>query len=305
MELDRRSPGLDKLVRESTPLEQVAGGLGFTEGPVWMGDRLVFADIRNNQILEWASGSGVRVWREPSNYADGLTVDAQRRVIACEGATRRLTRYEDDGSSTVLAERFEGQRINSPNDVICSGRGDIYFSDPFWFGGPNSFLSRYADDHTFDSEPEELGFQGVFLVRARGELTPVARDFERPNGLALSPDERTLYVDDTRRRHIRAFDVQADGALTNDRIFAELIGEEPGVPDGMKVDSLGNVYCTGPGGIWVINPSGEILGRIRVPEVPANLGWGGPDWRTLFITARTGLYRTEVLVPGLPVPAGG
>jgi gluconolactonase len=298
--LEVRSPGLHRVISPAAELAKVAAGFGFTEGPLWLGDELLFSDIVNSRIVRWRErpeGPEVRTFRVPSNLANGLTLDRQRRLLACEGGTRRLTRTEANGEIVVIAERYEGKRINSPNDVIVSSGGQIYFSDPFW---GNGFHNPYGTRvHPRD---RELAFDGVFRVDPDGSLHAVAEDFVRPNGLALSPDESVLYVDDTRRFHIRAFDVRPDGSLANGRIFAELQGTEPGVPDGMKVDREGNVYCTGPGGIWIVAPSGEILGRIMIPEIAANVAWGGPDWSTLYITASTSLYRIQGDVPGIPVP---
>jgi sugar lactone lactonase YvrE len=178
--------------------------------------------------------------------------------------------------------------------VVVAADGSIYFSDPFWAQSfPNSSVK--ATDR-------ELAFSGVFRIAPDGALSAVADDFEFPNGLAFSPDGKTLYVDDTRRFHIRAYDVRPDGSLANGRLFADMRAEEPGVPDGMKVDTLGNVYCTGPGGVWVFAPSGDCLGRIVTPEVPANVAWGDADWRSLYVTARTSVYRVRLAIPGVPVP---
>ena len=295
-----RDPGFRRIVRDEARIEQIATGFLFTEGPLWRGDHLLFSDIANSRIVRYRrteEGPVVETFRAPSNLTNGLTVDHQRRLIACEGASRRLTRTEPDGSIVVLAERYEGKRINAPNDVVVAADGSIYFSDPFW---ANGFAN--PDGLTVREEDKELSFCGVFRVAPDGSLSVVADDFERPNGLAFSPDGRTLYVDDTRRFHIRAFDVRSDGSLANSRTFANLRAPEPGGPDGMKVDVEGNVYCTGPGGIWVIAPSGKILGRIMPPEVPANVGWGDDDWRSLYITARTSVYRVRLEIPGIPVP---
>lgn len=299
-QFERRSPTFDRLVPVDAWIEPLATGFGFTEGPLWDGESLLFSDIANSRIARLRlapAGAEVTTFRSPSHLANGLTYDAQRRLLACEGATRRLTRTEPDGTIVPIAESYQGKRLNSPNDVIVAADGAIYFSDPFWgngFGNPHGPRVR-ADE-------QELPFAGVFRLATDGALAAVADDFERPNGLALSPDEKTLYVDDTRRFHIRAFDVQPDGSLSNSRIFADIRADEPGVPDGMKVDVDGNVYCTGPGGIWVIAPSGEILGRIVPPEVPANVAWGDADWRSLYITARSSVYRVRLTTPGIPVP---
>jgi gluconolactonase len=295
--IDRQSPGLDAIVPSDVKVERVAAGFLFTEGPLWAGDRLLFADIPNGRIASWRplpEGPELTTHRSPSNLANGLTFDRERRLIACEGGLRRLTRTEADGGVTVLAERHEGKRINSPNDVVVAADGSIYFSDPFWAQSfPNSSVK--ATDR-------ELAFSGVFRIAPDGALSAVADDFEFPNGLAFSPDGKTLYVDDTRRFHIRAYDVRPDGSLANGRLFADMRAEEPGVPDGMKVDTLGNVYCTGPGGVWVFAPSGDCLGRIVTPEVPANVAWGDADWRSLYVTARTSVYRVRLAIPGVPVP---
>lgn len=297
--LDVRSPALGRLVSESASLDRVAAGFWFTEGPLWRGDHLLFSDIPNSRIVRWQElpeGPEVRTFRSPSNLANGLTLDREGRLLACEGVTRRLTRTEPNGEVVVLADRYGGKGLNAPNDVVVSSRGVTYFSDPFW---GNGFANPYGA--RVRPEDRELAFDGVFRVDPDGSLHVVADDFVRPNGLAFAPDESILYVDDTRRFHLRAFDVRADGSLANGRVLADLRGVEPGVPDGMKVDREGNIYCTGPGGIWVVAPTGEVLGRILVPEVAANVGWGDADWSTLYITASTSLYRVRVNVPGIPV----
>ena len=297
---ETRHEGFAAIVAEGAAIEQIATGFGFTEGPLWRGDHLLFSDIPNSRIVRYQrapEGPVLQTFRVPSNLANGLTVDQQQRLLACEGAARRLTRTEADGTIHVLAERYQGKRINSPNDVVVAADGGIYFSDPFWANGfDNPHGKRVGEDE------QELAFCGVFRVAPDGALAAVADDFERPNGLAFSPDGKILYVDDTRRFHIRAFDVRPDGSLANSRVFAELRAPEPGVPDGMKIDIEGNVYCTGPGGVWVIAPSGVVLGRILPPEVPANVAWGDADWQTLYITARTSVYRVRLKIPGIPVP---
>ena len=271
-------------------VEKVAGGFQFTEGPVWVPDgSLLFSDIPANIIYKWTpGGASAEVFRQPSGHANGLTLDAQGRLLACEH-DRRVSRTEADGTVVALAERYEGVRLNSPNDIVVKSDGSIYFTDP-----PYGLPGHEADS--------ELGYNGVFRLAPDGTLTLLDDSFERPNGLAFSPDERVLYVDDTQRQHIRAFDVQPDGTLANGRVFAELV--KPGAggrPDGMKVDVRGNVYCTGPGGVWVYTPAGEHLGVIETPEIPANLAWGDDDLKTLYITARTGLYRVRTAVGGAPL----
>jgi len=294
---ERRTPGFDRITPTDAHIEHLATGLGFTEGPLWTGDSLLFTDIHRDRIARWRQGPEgpeLTTFRWPSNLANGLTFDRERRVLACEGATRRLTRTELDGSVVIVADTYQGQRINSPNDVIVAQDGAIYFSDPVWAKPP-------ANPSGASSADADLSFAGVFRVAPEGTLTVVVDDFEEPNGLALSPDGTVLYVDDTHRRHVRAFDVNPDGSLANGRVFADLRGEEPGPTDGMKVDVEGNLYCTGPGGIWVISPRGEILGRILTPEPAANVGWGDADWRSLYITASTSIYRVRLSIPGVAV----
>ena len=271
-------------------VEKVAGGFEFTEGPVWVPDGyLLFSDIPASTIYRWTPGSvSAEVFRAPSGRSNGLTLDREGRLLACEH-DRRLSRTEEDGSVVSLVERYEGKLLNSPNDVVVRSDGCIYFTDPP-YGLPQQ------------EEGRELDFNGVYRLVPDGALTLLDDSFDRPNGLAFSPDERVLYVADSRRGHIRAFDVRADGTLSNGRVFAELREPgEQGVPDGMKVDMWGNVFCTGPGGIWVLDAAGEPLGVIRVPEVPANLAWGDDDLKTLYITARTGLYRMRVGTGGAPL----
>jgi gluconolactonase len=197
-----------------------------------------------------------------------------------------VSRTEPDGRVVALAERYEGKRLNSPNDIVVKSDGVIYFTDPPYGVKP---------------EQRELTFQGVYRLAAAGALTLLADDFERPNGLAFSPDEKVLYVDDSARKHVRAFDVNPDGTLANGRLFADMKSTAQGSPDGMKVDERGHVYVTGPGGTWIFDPAGRHLGTLVTPEIPANCAFGAEDRRTLFITARTSLYRVRVKVPGMKV----
>jgi len=277
-------PQFWELVPKDARIEKLAGDFKFTEGPIWHPDGyLLFSDIPANQIKKWIPSGGVATFREPSGNSNGLTLDRQRRLIACEHSNRRVSRTEADGKVTVLAERYEGKRLNSPNDVVVRSDGAIYFTDPPYGIRP---------------EEAELGFNGVYRLSSDGKLTLLIKDFDRPNGLAFSPDEKRLYIDDSQRQHIRVFDVAPDGSLTNGRLFADMKSDGDGVPDGMKVDARGNVYCTGAGGVWVFDPKGAHLGTIQPPEVPANCGWGGHDGQTLYITARTGLYRVHLKVAG-------
>jgi gluconolactonase len=288
---DVHDKSFHKLVPEEAAVEQIAGGFGFTEGPVWCGDCLLFSDIPNNRIVRYrrlSEGPEITTFRTPSGNSNGLTLDKSRRLIACEHSARRLTRTEPDGSIKVLAERYQGKRLNSPNDVVVRSDGSIYFTDP-----PYGLANLTAW--------KELPFNGVYRLAPDGELILLVDDFDRPNGIALSPDESILYVNDTARRHIRAFDVSPDGSISNGRVLIEMQLTELGAPDGMKLDQQGNIYCTGPGGFWVIEPGGKSLGRIITPELPANMAWGDADWKTLYLTARTSLYRLRLNVPGIPV----
>lgn len=296
---ESRDPAFARIVPVKATIERIAAGFGFTEGPLWSGDQLLFSDLAHSRIVSWRSleeGPEVRTMRFPSNIANGLTFDLQGRLIACEGGSRRLTRTEADGSITVLAKSYQGKRLNGPNDVVVASNGAIYFSDPFW-----GHLFDNPGGQRVQPEDRELSWAGVFRIAPDGTLGGVADDFDVPNGLAFSPDESILYIDDSRHGHIRAFDVCPDGSLANGRLFATIRTPEPGGADGMKVDREGNVYCTGHGAVWVIAPTGDILGRIVLPEVPANVAWGDVDWQTLYVTARTSVYRVQLNIPGIPV----
>ena len=294
MSLDVRSPKLLDLIDPDAELEQLGTGCEFTEGPVWNaeGKFLLFSDIPANQMKKWTPESGITNFRVPSGKSNGLTYDKQGRLIAAEHANRRVSRTEADGTVVTIASHYEGKRLNSPNDVVVKSDGSVYFSDP-----PYGLTADYG----IEGE-QDLDFQGVYRLSPDGQtLTLLVDDFDRPNGLCFSPDESILYIDDTERMHIRAFDVQPDGTIANGRIFAEEEGDD-GVPDGMKIDAHGNVYLTGPGGIWVFDTSGQHLGVLQTPERAANLAWGGDDWSTLFITASTSVYRIQCKVAGIPVP---
>ena len=294
MSLDVRSPKLLDLIDADAALEQLGTGCEFTEGPVWHaeGKFLLFSDIPANQMKKWTAEEGITNFRVPSGKSNGLTYDKQGRLVTCEHANRRVSRTEADGTVVTIASHYEGKRLNSPNDVIVKSDGSIYFSDP-----PYGLTADYGVEGE-----QDLDFQGVYRLSPDGQtLTLLIDDFDRPNGLCFSPNESILYIDDTERLHVRAFDVQPDGTIANGRIFAEEEGDD-GVPDGMKIDVHGNVYLTGPGGIWIFDTSGEHLGVLQTPERAANLGWGGDDWTTLFITASTSIYSIQCKVSGIPVP---
>ena len=294
MPIEQISPEVERIVSLDQEPEELGTGYGGeagpAEGPLWWkeGGYLLFSDIGNNRRMKWSPEQGVTLVSEPTNYANGLTRDLQGRLIACEHGTRRVTRQEPDGSITVVSNSYRGARLNRPNDVVVKSDGNIYFTDP---GAPAPGL--------------DLDYSGVYLVSPDlGTVTLLIRDFVTPNGLAFSPDESILYINDTRRQHIRAFNMQPNGtlALATDRVFCELKGERPGVPDGMKVDTEGNVYCGGSGGIWIMDASGKHLGIIvHGEEATTNVAWGGDDWKTLYFTTRHTLGRIHLNIPGIPV----
>jgi gluconolactonase len=296
--IERFAPELDQIISVSEPVKELATGfggpLGPAEGPLWWkeGGYLLFTDIHNSRRLKYTPGQGVTVDLEPTNRANGLTRDLQGRLLSCEHDTRRVTRRELDGSLTVLANSFQGRRLNRPNDVVVKSDGAIYFTDPWTWQVPQ--------------EQWDLTFAGVYrLSPDLGTFTLLVDNFVLPNGLAFSPDESVLYVNDSRRGHIRAFDVMPTGVLAKqtDRVFADLRGSEPGIPDGMKVDTAGNVYCGGAGGIWILDPQGKKLGRIiHGQPLTTNIAFGGDDWKTLYFTSRTHLGSVNLRIAGLPVP---
>jgi len=274
-------------------LEVLADGYLFTEGPLWdpRAERLLFTDIPGNLIAQWSHAGGKAVFRAPSNKANGLAWDRQGRLLACEHATSRLTRTEADGKITVLASTYQGKELNSPNDVVVRSDGGIYFTDPTY---------GRLDYYGVKRDPQ-LGFRGVYRVESDGRgLRLLADDFGQPNGLCFSTDEKRLFVNDTERMHIRVFDLQSDGTLGKGKVWATLSGAGPGAPDGMKLDSEGSLYCCGPGGIHVFSPEAHDLGVIHVPEYVANFAWGDADYRSLYITASTSVFRIRTVVPGLP-----
>ncbi len=276
-------------ILETTQAERLATGFVFTEGPLWHPDGFYyFVDVRASMMYRVSPGRPHEVVREKTGGGNGTTFDLQGRLILCEGDNRRLTRRTADDRFEVLVDRFEGKRLNRPNDVVCRSDGSIYFTDP----GLRVPLAEREVEHT-----------GVYRIAPDGTVSLVA-DFEYPNGLAFSPDERRLYVANTRwAQYIHVLELDAAGRLLRRRIFADMSSDETdGVPDGMKVDVEGRVYCTGPGGTWIFAPDGTRLGIIRTPEVPANLAFGGPDLRTLFFTARTSVYSLRAKVPGQPHP---
>ena len=301
--IDRRDPALDQIVSAGAQIVKLAGGFAFTEGPVWLKEgALLFSDIPNNVIQKWTPDGKVVAFRKSSGYdqpgdppgpfmgSNGLTLDRLGRLTICEHGSGRVTRLEKDGKLAVLAAKFEGKRLNSPNDAVYKSNGDLYFTDP-----PYGFAKQ-------DDDPKkELKFNGIYRI-AGGKLQLLHKDMSRPNGLAFSPDERYLYVanSDAARKIWMRFEVQKDGTLSNGQVFYDVTKEQgEGLPDGMKVDKQGNVYGTGPGGIWILSPAGRHLGTIQPTEVPANCAWGDQDGKTLYMTARTGLYRIKLNIAGI------
>ncbi|MFB2970849.1 SMP-30/gluconolactonase/LRE family protein [Aerosakkonema sp. BLCC-F183] len=285
--LESKSNKFASLFPKKVKIDRVATGFQFTEGPIWFAEEnyLLFSDIPANKILQLTPDGQVTIFRELSHNSNGLTRDKQGRLIACEHGTRRVTRTEKDGTITVLVDKFQGKKLNSPNDVVVKSDGAIYFTDP---------------PYGIKPEQQEQAIQGVYRLAPDGsEIIVVADDFNKPNGLAFSPDEKQLYIDDSERRHIRIFDVKTDGTLANSRIFYDMNVKRSGLPDGMKVDVQGHIYCTGAGGVWVFDREGNHLGTIVTPEQPANCAWGDRDWQSLYITAQTSVYKIRVNIPGI------
>jgi len=296
--IEKLAPELDRILSSTQPIRKLAtgygGDIGPAEGPVWVaeGKYLFFNDIQRARRMKYTPGQGATVAMEKTNEANGLTRDMQGRIVCAEHLTRRVTRYEPDGSVTVIANSFGGKRLLRPNDVVVKSDGSIYFTDP---GGP------LAPDQW------DVPLAGVYRVSADlGTMSLIVDDMVGPNGIAFSPDESILYVNDSRRRHVRAYDVQANGTVAKQtsRVFADVGGPEPGVADGMKVDQAGNVFTGGGGGLYVLDKTGKKLGRIVHGEpATTNMAFGGDDWKTLYFTTRSSLYSIDLLSPGVPVPA--
>jgi gluconolactonase len=299
--IERLDPALDAIISPTEPIVDLAtnlGGVANVEGPLWWkeGGYLLF---RGTDLKRWKydpAQPGISVFKENTNAANGITRDPQGRLVACEAATRRVTREERDGTMTVLAASFQGRRLNFPNDVAVKSDGAIYFTDPWT--GPAAVQPPGENDQIF---------AGVYRIAPDlGTLTLLVNDFLVPNGIAFSPDESVLYINDTARRHIRAIDLAPNGTLLRqtDRVFADLGGPEPGVPDGMKVDLAGNVFCGGAGGIYILDPKGKKLGRIAHGyQNTSNIAFGGDDWKTVYFCTRASLGSFKVKIAGVPVPA--
>jgi gluconolactonase len=299
----RLDPAFDKLVPKDAVLEKITGGYVWTEGPAWDKKHgyLLFSDIPNNAIMKWEPGKGASLFKKPSGYygtepftghepgSNGLAFDAQGRLTANQHGNRRISRLDPDGKETVLADHYLGKRFNSPNDLAFRSNGDIYFTDP-----------AYGLPKQLDDPQKELPYQGVFRLSADGKLELLDKDLKAPNGIAFSPDQKVLYVDDTIEAKWWAYDVQKDGSVTNKRLLFDgndLKKEGPGNADGMKVDERGNIFSAGPTGILVLSPEGKLLGRFSMGVPTSNCGWG-EDGSTLFITANTNVYRIKLSTKG-------
>ena len=314
-EVVRVDPAADAIIPQDAKVEKLAGDLGFLEGPVWVHSKgpgyLLFSDIPANVIRKWDPKGGVSVFLEKTGFtgadasnvggqtnngfgmvnligSNGITLDKQGRIVFCQHGDRQISRLDKNGKRTVLASHYDGKRLNSPNDLVFKSDGSLYFTDPT------------AGLRLQDKDPaKELPFNGVYrLVKGKVEL--LSKDFARPNGIAFSPDEKYLYVNDTTKKIIMRFDVQPDGGVTNGQVITDMTSDTaPGAPDGMKVDQKGNIYCTGPGGFWIMAPDGKHIATVKTKELPANLNWGDDDGKTLYLTARTGLYRIRLNIAGV------
>ena len=303
-EIIRSDTRLDRLVPGGSRIEVIATGFAWAEGPIWVkdGGYLLFSDIPKNSVMKWTPQDGATLFMKPSGFtgvvdyghepgSNGLTLDSQGRLISCEHGDRRVSRLESNGGKRTLADNYQGKRLNSPNDVIVKSNGDIYFTDP-----------PYGLPKNWDDPRRELDFCGVYRLSADGKLTLLTRELTRPNGLAFSPDEKTLYVanSDPQRAIWMAYPVKDDGTLGAGRVFADvtaMVGKYKGLPDGMKIDREGNLFATGPGGIHVYSPDGKLLGRIDTGEATANCNWGD-DGSTLYITADMYLCRLKTSTKG-------
>lgn len=299
--IERLDPAFDALVPNDAHLEKLADGFTFSEGPIWRRTGVLwFSDVVGNVVRQWSPDGKVTEILNPGGYdtknypagafigPNGMAADKHGAVLLCQHGNRRIVRVSKDLKVTTVVDRYEGKRLNSPNDVVYRSDGSFYFTDP-----------PYGLPKADDDPAKELNFNGVFRA-AKGQLQAIIKDLSRPNGIAFSPDQKTLYIgnSDAKKRIWMAYDVARNGTVTNGRLFADVTAEkDAGVPDGMKVDSKGNLWASGPGGIWVFSPAGKHLGTIKMPEIPANCNWGD-DWKSLYITARTGLYRIKLAVAG-------
>jgi gluconolactonase len=292
------APGMLDLVEADAELEQIGSGFTFTEGPLWTnrdGGSLLFSDMPGDTRRRWSAAGGVEVVAHPSNKGNGLAWDLEGRLLICEHTTSSLVRIEPDGSRTVLASHWQGKELNSPNDVVVASDGSIVFTDPPYGRWPGFGIER----------EQELDFCGVYRIAPDGELSLLADDFQKPNGLCFSADEKTLWINDTDGGHIRRFSVGSDGALSGGDVIYQMEGFslETGIPDGQKLDENGNLWVSGPGGLHVVTGDGELLGRILTPENVGNQAWGGSDWKTLFICTSSTVHTLRTTVAGHRTPS--
>jgi gluconolactonase len=292
------APGLLDLVEADAELERIGSGVTFTEGPLWTnrdGGSLLFSDMPGDTLRRWSKAGGVEVVAHPSNKGNGLSWDLEGRLLICEHATSSLIRIEPDGSRTTVASHWQGKELNSPNDVVVASDGSIVFTDPPYGRWPGFGVER----------EQELDFQGVYRVTPDGELQLLVDDFQKPNGLCFSQDEKTLWINDTDGGHVRRFSVSSDGSLTGGEVIYQMEGFslETGIPDGQKLDAAGNLWLSGPGGLHVITSEGTLLGRILTPENVGNQAWGGEDWKTLFICTSSTVHTLRTTVAGHRTPS--
>jgi gluconolactonase len=296
--IEVRDPRLKEVLDPRATLEPVVEGVDFCEGPVWLETEgmLLFSDVASDVIRGWDPHRGSFEHRRPSRKSNGLAFDSAGRLLACEHASSHVTRTEHDGTVTTIASHWQERELNSPNDLAVSSTGAIYFTDP-----PDGRIS----ERWGRLRPRQIDFQGVYLIPpGDGEVVLLADDFPYPNGVCLSPDERTLYVNDTHRGHVRAFDVRSDGTVEHDRVFLDQSGGDLviGAPDGMACDERGNLWATGPGGVWVAAPDGSVLGVISTPKFTANVCFGGADWSELYLTVTDVVYRLRTRTRGARLP---
>lgn len=287
-----------RLVPDTARVERLGTGFTFTEGPVWnhAGQFLLFSDMPADVRRRWDAPNGVQEVQRPSNKGNGMTYEVDGSLLICEHATSSIVRLHADGSRQTVVSHYQGKELNSPNDIVVARDKSIYFSDPTYGRMPGFGVER----------KQALSFQGVYRVQPSGEgIQLLADDFEQPNGLCFSLDESLLYINDSPRAHIRVYQVARDGTISGGSVFFDHIGSGAigeGIPDGMKCDEAGNIYVSGPGGIWVIGADAKLLGRIDVPENVGNLNWGGDDWKTMFICASTSLYKIDLHISGNRLP---
>ncbi len=292
MEVDMRSARGAQLFGETLALEVIGRDILFGEGPAWdrRNQRLFFSDICGDTIQTWDPAHGQRVALEPSGHANGMCMDREGRLLVAGWGQRTVWRLEPDGSRTTLASHWQGMKLNSPNDICVRSDGSIFFTDP---QGGLVNVGMVGDDLQ-----KYLDFQGVFRIAPDGVLHLLTDEFVYPNGICLSPDETQLYVNDTRERLIRVYDLDAQGRVGPSRLFVRQTHPDPGIPDGMKCDAQGRLYTTGPGGIWIHEPDGEVIARLKVPGHPGNFCFGDDDRRTLYIAMLGWLTRTRMPIPG-------